>query len=70
MDLPLAAGHDGGHPHRGGVGDRHATLSTPIGQTSLVITSLPACRPKDWVFVLFGCLAAAVLAIAVDQLWP
>jgi len=45
-----------------------ATLSTPIGQTSLGNYIFAGLQTQNWVFVLFGCLAAAVLAIAVDQL--
>jgi osmoprotectant transport system permease protein len=45
-----------------------ATLSTPIGQTSLGNYIFAGLQTQNWVFVLFGCLAAAVLAVAVDQL--
>ena len=45
-----------------------ATLSTPIGQTSLGNYIFAGLQTQNWVFVLFGCLAAAALAIAVDQL--
>src|SRR4030088_1201682 len=45
-----------------------ATLSTPIGQTSLGNYIFADLQTQNWVFVLFGCLAAAVLALAVDQL--
>ena len=45
-----------------------ATLSTPIGQTSLGNYIFAGLQTQNWVFVLFGCAAAAVLAIAVDQL--
>ncbi len=45
-----------------------ATLSTPIGQTSLGNYIFAGLQTQNWVFVLFGCLAAAVLALAVDQL--
>lgn len=44
-----------------------ATLSTPIGQTSLGNYIFAGLQTQNWVFVLFGCAAAAVLAIAVDQ---
>src|SRR6266404_5115126 len=44
------------------------TLSTPIGQTSLGNYIFAGLQTQNWVFVLFGCLAAAVLALAVDQL--
>jgi osmoprotectant transport system permease protein len=45
-----------------------ATLSTPIGQTGLGTYIFAGLQTQNWVFVLFGCLAAAVLALAVDQL--
>jgi osmoprotectant transport system permease protein len=45
-----------------------ATLSTPIGQTSLGNYIFAGLQTQNWVFVLFGCLAAAVLALGVDQL--
>ncbi|WP_128927221.1 glycine betaine ABC transporter substrate-binding protein [Bradyrhizobium guangxiense] len=45
-----------------------ATLSTPIGQTSLGNYIFAGLQTQNWVFVLFGCLASALLALAVDQL--
>jgi osmoprotectant transport system permease protein len=45
-----------------------ATLSTPIGQTSLGNYIFAGLQTQNWVFVLFGCLAAAVLTLAIDQL--
>src|SRR5215510_4081923 len=45
-----------------------ATLSIPIGQTSLGNYIFAGLQTQNWVFVLFGCAAAAVLALAVDQL--
>jgi len=45
-----------------------ATLSTPIGQTSLGNYIFTGLQTQNWVFVLFGCASAAVLALAVDQL--
>ena len=45
-----------------------ATLSTPIGQTSLGNYIFAGLQTQNWVFVLFGCLSAAVLALTVDQL--
>jgi osmoprotectant transport system permease protein len=45
-----------------------ATLSTPIGQTSLGNYIFAGLQTQNWVCVLFGSLAAAVLALAVDQL--
>lgn len=45
-----------------------ATLSTPIGQTSLGNYIFTGLQTQNWVFVLFGCFAAALLALIVDQL--
>lgn len=45
-----------------------ATLATPIGQTSLGNYIFAGLQTQNWVFVLFGCGAAAVLALTVDQL--
>jgi osmoprotectant transport system permease protein len=45
-----------------------ATLSTPIGQTSLGNYIFAGLQTENWVFVLFGCVAAAVLALSVDAL--
>lgn len=45
-----------------------ATLSTPIGQTSLGNYIFTGLQTQNWVFVLFGCVAAAGLALVVDQL--
>jgi osmoprotectant transport system permease protein len=45
-----------------------ATLSTPIGQTSLGNYIFAGLQTQNWVFVLFGCFASAALALAVDQL--
>ena len=45
-----------------------ATLSTPIGQTSLGNYIFAGLQTQNWVLVLFGCGAAALLALAVDQL--
>src|ERR1043166_1785608 len=39
-----------------------ATLSTPIGQTSLGNYIFAGLQTQNWVFVLFGCFAAAALA--------
>jgi osmoprotectant transport system permease protein len=44
-----------------------ATLSTPIGQTSLGNYIFAGLQTQNWVFVLFGCFAAAALALAVDR---
>ena len=45
-----------------------ATLSTPVGQTSLGDYIFAGLQTENWVFVLFGCAAAAGLALVVDQL--
>ena len=45
-----------------------ATLSTPIGQTSLGNYIFTGLQTQNWVFVLAGCIAAAGLALIVDQL--
>ena len=45
-----------------------ATLATPIGQTSLGNYIFTGLQTQNWVFVVFGCVAAAVLAFTVDQL--
>jgi len=45
-----------------------ATLSTPVGQTSLGNYIFAGLQIENWVFVLFGCAAAALLALTVDLL--
>jgi osmoprotectant transport system permease protein len=45
-----------------------ATLSTAVGQTSLGNFIFSGLQTENWIFVLFGCAAAAGLALAVDQL--
>jgi len=45
-----------------------ATLSTPVGQTSLGNYIFTGLQTENWTSVLFGCLAAAILAIVLDQL--
>ena len=45
------------------------TLSTPIGQTSLGNYIFTGLQIENWVFVLFGCVAAAALAMVLDLLW-
>jgi len=45
-----------------------ATLSTPIGQTSLGNYIFTGLQTQNWIFVLFGCAAAAALALLVDQI--
>jgi osmoprotectant transport system permease protein len=44
-----------------------ATLSTPVGQVSLGNYIFSGLQIQDWVSVLFGCVAAAALALTVDQ---
>jgi osmoprotectant transport system permease protein len=44
-----------------------ATLSTPIGQTSLGNYIFAGLQTQNWVFVLFGCLAASALALLVEH---
>lgn len=45
-----------------------ATLSTPVGQTSLGNYIFSGLQTENWVDVLVGCAAAAALAMTVDQL--
>lgn len=45
-----------------------ATLSTPVGQTSLGNYIFGGLQTRNWTAVLFGCVAAALLAIAIDLL--
>lgn len=45
-----------------------ATLSTPVGQTSLGNYIFAGLQTENWVYVLFGCAASAGLALAADQL--
>jgi osmoprotectant transport system permease protein len=45
-----------------------ATLSTPVGQVSLGNYIFSGLQVQDWVSVLFGCVAAAALALLADQL--
>ena len=45
-----------------------ATLSTPVGQTSLGNYIFTGLQTENWVFVLFGCVAAGLLALAIDRL--
>ena len=45
-----------------------ATLATPIGQASLGNYIFTGLQTQNWVSVAFGCVAAAVLALTVDQL--
>ncbi|HKR86630.1 MAG TPA: glycine betaine ABC transporter substrate-binding protein [Phenylobacterium sp.] len=45
-----------------------ATLSTPVGQTSLGNYIFSGLQTENWVDVLIGCAASAALALAADQL--
>jgi osmoprotectant transport system permease protein len=45
-----------------------ATLSTPVGQTSLGNYIFAGLQIEDWTLVLFGCVVAAALALCTDQL--
>jgi osmoprotectant transport system permease protein len=45
-----------------------ATLSTPVGQTSLGNYIFSGLQVENWVSVLFGCTAAVTLALITDQL--
>ena len=45
-----------------------ATLSTTVGQPSLGDLIFAGLQTQNWVLVLAGCVAAAVLALAVDAL--
>ena len=45
-----------------------ATLSTPIGQTSLGNYIFTGLQTENWVLVLFGCVDAALLALVIDRL--
>jgi osmoprotectant transport system permease protein len=45
-----------------------ATLATPVGQVSLGNYIFSGLQTENWVWVLVGCIAAAVLALVVDQL--
>ena len=45
-----------------------ATLATPVGQTSLGNYIFAGLQTENWIFVLFGCVTSALLALVVDQL--
>src|SRR5271170_5786935 len=45
-----------------------ATLSTSVGQTSLGNYIFSGLQTENWIFVLFGCVAASALAFVTDQL--
>lgn len=45
-----------------------ATLSTPVGQTSLGNYIFAGLQVENWVSVLFGCVIAVLLALVTDQI--
>ena len=45
-----------------------ATLTTPVGQTSLGNYIFSGLQTRNWTAVIFGCVAAAILAIVLDAL--
>ena len=45
-----------------------ATLATPVGQTSLGNYIFTGLQIENWVYVAFGCVASAALAIITDRL--
>jgi osmoprotectant transport system permease protein len=45
-----------------------ATLATPVGQASLGNYIFSGLQTENWVYVLFGCVASAILALGADQL--
>lgn len=45
-----------------------ATLATPVGQTSLGNYIFSGLQTENWVSVLFGCVASALLALGADRL--
>lgn len=45
-----------------------ATLSTAVGQSSLGDYIFSGLQTENWVYVLFGCAASALLALIADQL--
>lgn len=45
-----------------------ATLATPVGQTSLGNYIFSGLQTENWISVLFGCVASAVLALTADRL--
>jgi osmoprotectant transport system permease protein len=45
-----------------------ATLSTTVGQSSLGDYIFAGLQTENWVYVLFGCAASALLALIADQL--
>jgi len=64
-----AAGDDGGHPHRGGLGDRHRDIiDAHRPDQPRPITSSPGCRPRTGCSCCSAALPPRLLALAVDQL--
>jgi ABC-type proline/glycine betaine transport system permease subunit len=64
-----AAGDHGGHPDRCCLGDRHRdALDADWPDQPRQLHLCGGLQTQNWVFVLFGCAAAAALALAVDQL--
>lgn len=45
-----------------------ATLSTPVGQTSLGNYIFTGLQTENWIFVIFGCVVAGALALVIDRL--
>lgn len=45
-----------------------ATLATPVGQTSLGNYIFSGLQTENWISVLFGCAASAILALVADKL--
>ncbi len=45
-----------------------ATLSTPVGQTSLGNYIFTGLQTQNWIDVMVGCVAAALLALTADRL--
>ncbi len=45
-----------------------ATLATPVGASSLGNYIFSGLQTRNWTAVLFGCVASALLALALDQL--
>jgi osmoprotectant transport system permease protein len=45
-----------------------ATLSTPVGQTSLGNYIFGGLQTRNWTAVLFGCVGAALLAVTLDAI--
>ena len=61
--------YHGGHPYGVGLGDRHRdAVDADRADVSLGNYIFTGLQTQNWVFVLFGCVAAALLALVVDQL--